>query len=48
MCFRITSDRGAITPLALESGLDLPRFQQDYTNGEAYQDVLHDYAEGVA
>jgi predicted DsbA family dithiol-disulfide isomerase len=28
--------------------LDVPRFQQDYTNGEAYQAVLHDYAEGVA
>jgi predicted DsbA family dithiol-disulfide isomerase len=34
--------------LAHDSGLDLPRFQQDYTNGEAYQAVLHDYAEGVA
>ena len=34
--------------LAHNKGLDLPRFQQDYTNGEAYQSVLHDYAEGVA
>jgi len=34
--------------LAHESGLDLPRFQQDYASGEAYQAVLHDYAEGVA
>jgi hypothetical protein len=34
--------------LAHDSGRDLPRFQQDYTNGEAYQAVLHDYAEGVA
>ena len=34
--------------LAHDSGLDLPRFQQDYTNGEAYQAVLYDYAEGVA
>lgn len=34
--------------LAHDCGLDLPRFQQDYTNGEAYQAVLHDYAEGVA
>jgi predicted DsbA family dithiol-disulfide isomerase len=34
--------------LAHESGFDLPRFHQDYSNGEAYQAVLHDYAEGVA
>ena len=34
--------------LAHESGLDLSRFHQDYANGEAYQAVLHDYAEGVA
>ena len=34
--------------LAHDSGLDLLRFQQDYRNGEAYQAVLHDYAEGAA
>jgi predicted DsbA family dithiol-disulfide isomerase len=34
--------------LAQESGLDMVRFQQDYTSGEAYQVVLHDFAEGVA
>ncbi|MGH8070187.1 MAG: DsbA family oxidoreductase [Candidatus Entotheonellia bacterium] len=34
--------------LARDSGLDRARFQQDFTNGEAYQEVLHDYAEGVA
>jgi predicted DsbA family dithiol-disulfide isomerase len=34
--------------LARESGLDMVRFQQDYTTGEAYQAVLHDYAEGAA
>src|SRR5262245_22455916 len=34
--------------LAHDSGLDVPRFQQDYANGEAYQAVLHDYADGVA
>jgi predicted DsbA family dithiol-disulfide isomerase len=34
--------------LAYDSGLDLPVFQHDYTTGEAYQAVLHDYAEGVA
>jgi predicted DsbA family dithiol-disulfide isomerase len=34
--------------LAQESGLDMERFRQDYTSGEAYRAVLHDYAEGVA
>jgi predicted DsbA family dithiol-disulfide isomerase len=34
--------------LARESGLDLGRFQEDYASGEAYQAVLHDYAEGVS
>jgi predicted DsbA family dithiol-disulfide isomerase len=34
--------------LAHDSRLDLPRFQQDYTSDEAYQAVLHDYAEGAA
>jgi predicted DsbA family dithiol-disulfide isomerase len=34
--------------LAHDGGLDLPVFQHDYTTGEAYQAVLHDYAEGVA
>jgi predicted DsbA family dithiol-disulfide isomerase len=34
--------------LAHESELDMARFQHDYSNGEAYQSVLHDYAEGAA
>jgi predicted DsbA family dithiol-disulfide isomerase len=34
--------------LAQESGLDMTRFQHDYASGEAYQAVLHDYAEAVA
>jgi predicted DsbA family dithiol-disulfide isomerase len=34
--------------VARECGLDLARFQRDYTSGEAYQAVLHDYAEGAA
>jgi predicted DsbA family dithiol-disulfide isomerase len=34
--------------LAQESGLDLARFQKDSSTGEAYQAVLHDYAEGAA
>jgi predicted DsbA family dithiol-disulfide isomerase len=34
--------------LAHDSRLDLPHFQQDYISGEAYQAVLHDYAEGAA
>jgi predicted DsbA family dithiol-disulfide isomerase len=34
--------------LAYDGGLDLPVFQRDFTTGEAYQAVLHDYAEGVA
>jgi predicted DsbA family dithiol-disulfide isomerase len=34
--------------LARESGLDMTRFQYDYASGEAYQAVLHDYAEAVA
>jgi predicted DsbA family dithiol-disulfide isomerase len=34
--------------LAQQSGLDMPRFQHDYTSGELYQAVLHDYAEAVA
>lgn len=34
--------------LAYDSALDLGRFQEDYTSGEAYQAVLHDYAEGVS
>jgi predicted DsbA family dithiol-disulfide isomerase len=42
------SRRDVLWRLAHDSGLDLLRFQQDYTNGEAYQAVLHDYAEGVA
>jgi hypothetical protein len=42
------SRQDALWCLAHDSRLDVPRFQQDYTNGEAYQAVLHDYAEGVA
>jgi len=34
--------------LARECGLDMARFQTDYASGEAYQAVLHDYAEGAA
>jgi predicted DsbA family dithiol-disulfide isomerase len=34
--------------LARESGLDLAHFQKDSRTGEAYQAVLHDYAEGAA
>lgn len=34
--------------LARESGLDMARFRQDSTTGEAHQAVLHDYAEGAA
>ena len=42
------SQQGVLWRLARDSGLDLARFQQDFTNGEAYQGVLHDYAEGAA
>jgi predicted DsbA family dithiol-disulfide isomerase len=42
------SRQDVLQRLAHDSGLDLSQFQQDYTNGEAYQAVLHDYAEGVA
>jgi predicted DsbA family dithiol-disulfide isomerase len=34
--------------LGRESGLDMARFQQDFSAGAAYQAALHDYAEGVA
>jgi predicted DsbA family dithiol-disulfide isomerase len=34
--------------LARECGLDLERFQHDYAAGDAYQEVLHDCAEGTA
>lgn len=34
--------------LARECGLDMERFRNDYANGEAYQAVLQDYAEGAA
>lgn len=34
--------------LARESGLDMERFRTDYADGEAYQAVLHDCAEGAA
>jgi predicted DsbA family dithiol-disulfide isomerase len=34
--------------LALESGLDMPRFREDYAAGPAYEAALHDYALGVA
>jgi predicted DsbA family dithiol-disulfide isomerase len=34
--------------LAQKSGLDMTRFQYDYSTGESYQAVLHDYAEAVA
>jgi len=42
------SQQHVLWRLASDSGLDLARFQQDFTNGEAYQEVLHDYAEGAA
>jgi predicted DsbA family dithiol-disulfide isomerase len=38
----------ALWRIACDSGLDLARFQADHANGEAYQAVLHDYAEGVS
>jgi predicted DsbA family dithiol-disulfide isomerase len=34
--------------LARECALDVTRFERDYSSGEAYQSVLHDYAEGAA
>ena len=34
--------------LARECGLDMTRFQQDYSGGAAYESALHDYAEGAA
>jgi predicted DsbA family dithiol-disulfide isomerase len=34
--------------LARQCGLDLDRFQRDYAGGDAYQALLHDYAEGAA
>jgi predicted DsbA family dithiol-disulfide isomerase len=34
--------------LARECGLDVDRLARDYASGEAYQAVLHDYAEGAA
>ena len=34
--------------LARKSGLDMARFEQDYTAGDAYQAALTDYAEGTA
>ncbi|MGH6690759.1 MAG: DsbA family oxidoreductase, partial [Gammaproteobacteria bacterium] len=39
---------GVLRNLARECGLDLERFQHDYAAGEAYQEVLHDCAEGAA
>jgi len=34
--------------LAREAALDVTRFEKDRTAGEAYEAVLHDYAEGTA
>ena len=34
--------------LARECGLDMARFERDSASGDAYQDVLHDCAEGTA
>jgi len=42
------SDSDILWRLAQQSGLDMARFQHDYTSGESYQAVLHDYAEAVA
>ena len=42
------SQQHVLWRLARDSGLDLARFQRDYANGETYQAVLQDYAEGAA
>jgi predicted DsbA family dithiol-disulfide isomerase len=42
------SDQDVLWRLARENGLNMAQFQQDYANSEAYQTVLHDYAEGAA
>ena len=34
--------------LAREAAIDVPRLQQDFAAGEAYEAALHDYAEGTA
>ena len=42
------SRREVLLGVARESGLDMGRFESDYADGAAYQDVLHDCAEGAA
>jgi len=42
------SRQDVLWSLARESGLDMERFRNDYADGEAYQAVLHDCAEGAA
>ena len=42
------SRRDVLWTLARACGLDVDRFEADYTSGEAYQAVLHDCAEGAA
>ena len=42
------SRQDVLWSLARESGLDMERFRSDYADGEAYQAVLHDCAEGAA
>ena len=42
------SRQDVLWDLAGECELDMARFQNDYANGEAYQAVLQDYAEGAA
>ena len=34
--------------MAQPSGLEMTRCQHDYTSGEAYRAILHDYAKAVA
>ncbi len=42
------SRQDVLWSLARESGLDMERFRNDYADGETYQAVLHDCAEGAA
>jgi predicted DsbA family dithiol-disulfide isomerase len=42
------SRQDVLWSVARGAGLDLSRFERDYAGGEAYQAVLHDYAEGAA
>jgi len=42
------SRHDVLSSVARESGLDMERFKNDYADGETYQAVLHDCAEGAA